>query len=163
MLISSCTPVHLIVHSLSFLLQSCSFVIQHCAYLNAMQNLYQTSFRLGTIRNWFQTGSNQFKPVWTSTNRSDSLLSSRTESKSFIFIPIPIPSIFINDFYKYFTFIRDSRTGLWSSSACPSSPGLHENAYFSAGFLNPKILFINFNQKKWLTAVRKKLCRGQPW
>lgn len=100
--------------SVSFLLQSCSFVIQHCAYLNAMQNLYQTSFRLGTIRNCFQTGSNQFKPVWTSTNRSDSLLSSRTESKSFIFIPIPIPSIFINDFYKYFTFIGDSRTGHWS-------------------------------------------------
>ena len=39
--------------------------------------------------------------------------------------------------------------------AGPRSPGLHENAYFSAGFLNPKILFINFNQKKWLTAVRK--------
>lgn len=99
--------------------------------------------------------SNRFKPVWTSTNRSDSLLSSRTESKSFIFIPIPIPSIFINDFYKYFTFIGDSRTVIGQSLTCSWSPGLHENAYFSAGFLNPKILFINFNQKKWLTAVRK--------
>ena len=63
---------NLIVHSrsshraLSVFCSNCALSwSKHCAYLNAMQNLYQTSFRLGSIRNWFQTGSSQFELVRT--------------------------------------------------------------------------------------------------
>ena len=95
----SCT-----LHRALLMLKSCSFVIIVLILLQCIlvPNLIQTqSEPFRTDFNPVQTSFNRFGPVWTSTKRSDSLLSLRTKPKSFIFIPITI-YIFINDFYKYF-------------------------------------------------------------
>ena len=84
----SCT-----LHRALLMLKSCSFVIIVLILLQCIlvPNLIQThSEPFRTDFKPVQTSFNRFGPVWTSTKRSDSLLSFRTEPKSFIFIPITI-------------------------------------------------------------------------